>query len=42
MAIEKALLNTPADTTPNATISVNGRAVGAHAGEWLIEAIRAW
>jgi formate dehydrogenase major subunit len=39
MAIEKALLNTPADTTPNATISVNGRAVGAHAGEWLIEAL---
>jgi formate dehydrogenase major subunit len=39
MGIEKALLNTPADTTPNATITVNGRAVGAHAGEWLIEAL---
>ena len=39
MSIEKSLLNTPADTTPNATITVNGRAVEAHAGEWLIETL---
>jgi formate dehydrogenase major subunit len=39
MAISKSLLNTPADTMPNTTIMVNGRAVGAHAGEWLIEAL---
>ena len=35
----KHLLNTPADTTPNATITVNGRTVDAHAGEFLIEAL---
>ncbi len=35
----KSLLNTPADTTPNTTITVNGRGVGAHQGEWLIEAL---
>jgi formate dehydrogenase major subunit len=39
MSIKKSLLNTPADTTPNTTIMVNGRAVGAHEGEWLIEAL---
>ncbi len=39
MANTKHLLNTPADKTPNATISVNGRAVGAHAGEYLIDAL---
>ena len=35
----KKLLNTPLDTTPDTTITVNGRAVGAHAGEMLIEAL---
>ena len=40
MAISKSLLNTPADTTPNATILVNGRTVEAHAGEWLIETLK--
>ena len=35
----KTLLNTPADTTPNATIQVNGRSIGAHAGEMLIDAL---
>ena len=39
MAATKNLMNTPADTTPNTTITVNGRAVGAHAGEMLIEAL---
>jgi formate dehydrogenase major subunit len=39
MSNKKPLLNTPADTTPNATILVNGRAVGAHEGEFLIEAL---
>ena len=39
MAATKSLLNTPPDTTPNATILVNGRAVDAHAGELLIEAL---
>lgn len=38
-ATMKHLLNTPADKTPNATISVNGRAVSAHAGEYLIDAL---
>ena len=40
MVSMKSLLNTPADTTPNATILVNGRTVEAHAGEWLIEALK--
>ena len=35
----KNLLNTPLDTTPNTTITVNGRMVGAHAGEMLIEVL---
>ena len=39
MAMTKSLLNTPADTTPNTTIMVNGRGVGAHVGELLIEAL---
>jgi len=39
MVPTKSLLNTPADITPNATINVNGRAISAHAGEWLIEAL---
>lgn len=39
MVITKQLLNTPADKTPNATISVNGRVVEAHAGEYLIDAL---
>ncbi len=39
MVATKSLLNTPLDITPNATIVVNGRAVDAHAGEMLIEAL---
>lgn len=39
MVTTKQLLNTPADKTPNATISVNGRVVEAHAGEYLIDAL---
>ena len=39
MAITKSLLNTPADTTPNTILTVNGRAVGAHVGEHLISAL---
>ncbi len=39
MVITKSLLNTPADTTPNTTIMVNGRGVGAHVGDALIEAL---
>ena len=39
MPVTKRLLNTPLDTTPNTTISVNGREVEAHAGELLIEAL---
>ena len=39
MVATKGLLNTPPDTTPNATVMVNGRAVDAHAGEMLIEAL---
>jgi formate dehydrogenase major subunit len=39
MSLTKPLLNTPADTTPNTSITVNGRAVEAHAGELLIEAL---
>ena len=39
MAITKSLLNTPADTTPTTTITVNGRTVEAHAGELLISAL---
>jgi formate dehydrogenase major subunit len=39
MSLTKSLLNTPADTTPNTSITVNGRAVEAHAGELLIEAL---
>ena len=35
----KKLLNTPADTTPDTTILVNGREVPAHQGELLIEAL---
>ena len=40
MVITKSLLNTPADTTTNATILVNGRTVDAHSGEWLIETLK--
>ena len=40
MAITKSLLNTPADTSPNTTILVNGRSLDAHAGEWLIETLK--
>ena len=39
MTITKALLNTPADTTPNTTILVNGESIEAHAGEHLISAL---
>jgi formate dehydrogenase major subunit len=39
MAITKALLNTPLDTTPNTSILVNGEPVPAHLGENLIEAV---
>ena len=39
MAITKALLNTPLDTTPNTTIVVNGEPVPAHLGEYLIETL---
>ncbi len=39
MATTKTLLNTPADTTPDTTILVNGRTVEAHAGELLISAL---
>ena len=39
MATTKSLLNTPADTTPNTIITVNGRGFGAHVGEVLIEAL---
>ncbi len=40
MVVTKALLNTPPDISANATIMVNGRAMPAHAGEWLIEALK--
>ncbi len=39
MAPSKPLLNTPHDTTPDATILVNGRTVPVHTGELLIEAL---
>ncbi len=39
MAATKRLLNTPLDTAANTTITVNGREVHAHAGEFLIEAL---
>jgi formate dehydrogenase major subunit len=39
MVVTRNLLNTPPDTTPDTSILINGRAVGAHAGEMLIEAI---
>jgi formate dehydrogenase major subunit len=39
MPATKSLLNTPLDITTNATITVNGRGVDAHAGEMLIEAL---
>jgi formate dehydrogenase major subunit len=35
----KRLLNTPLDTTPDTTITVNGEPVPAHVGELLIEAL---
>ncbi len=39
MAVTKALLNTPLDTTPNTEIIVNGLTISAHAGELLISAL---
>ena len=39
MTVTKALLNTPADITPNTSILVNGESVEAHAGEHLIAAL---
>ena len=38
-AASRPLLNSLPDTTPNATVMVNGRAVDAHAGELLIEVL---
>jgi formate dehydrogenase major subunit len=35
----KPLLNTPADTTPDTTLTVNGGPVEAHAGEILLDAL---
>ena len=35
----KKLLNTPPDTFPNTTISVNGKETDAHIGELLVEAL---
>ena len=34
------LLNTPSDTSPNTTITVNGRPTEAHSGELLIDALK--
>ncbi len=39
MAPSKPLLNTPHDTTPDATILINGRTFPVHTGELLIEAL---
>ncbi|SNT09450.1 formate dehydrogenase major subunit [Granulicella rosea] len=39
MVVTKSLLNTPLDTTPNTTITVNGHAVHAHLGEYLVAAL---
>ena len=37
--VTKVLLNTPPDTTPNTTITVNGRETDAHVGEFLADAL---
>ena len=39
MATAPKLLNTPPDTSPTTTITVNGRATEAHTGELLVEAL---
>src|SRR3954470_14032424 len=39
MPVPKSLLNTPPDRTPDTTVSVNGAAVAARTGEWLIDVI---
>jgi formate dehydrogenase major subunit len=39
LTIEKRLLNTPLDQTPDTTITVDGRPVAAHIGEPLVEAL---
>ena len=37
--MKKSLLNTPPDSTPDTTVTVNGIEVPAHSGEWLIETL---
>jgi len=37
MAITKSLLNTPADHSPNAQLTIDGLEVPGHAGELLID-----
>ncbi|GAC1415935.1 MAG: formate dehydrogenase subunit alpha [Acidobacteriaceae bacterium] len=39
MTSNKRLLNTPLDTTPDTTITVNGETTPAHIGELLVEAL---
>ena len=37
--MQKSLLNTPSDTTPDTTLTINGEAVTARIGERLIDAL---
>jgi formate dehydrogenase major subunit len=39
MPVKKSLLNTPPDSTPDTTVTVNGAEVSARCGEWLIDTL---